>query len=602
MSALFDKLVIKSNPQATNDILSSKSSLPTSKPEVKECMKRSRPTYGNSQMSGNSSGTSEGGGGENSNPPKKQDTRLHKGTGGEGDPPKPPEKPDKLGDSKVDNTEKIQELLEALMVLLYQIRAKFEKMIVELHPKSQRILSEKFNESYQHFYEEIQKFNQLPSNTSIEEINKIYKKTRDIIERCFKEQIVSEINSYILKRSHNHAKLRGDNPHLPYKDEHGKLKINKKPKKSQLLERDNALDLNGKTPSRQRPVIYNLQTPFDTVDIRIIGIDPSGHQIRIITPKRDPSGPLYTEINTELKNYAANYPDEMQGALNALENYLKSPLVPGDNVGNVLSNLNSSIKPFTTKNATKRQRILLAVLAGILLLCESGEDRSNQGGKRERALISDLKKIVNSPEDLFTHYVPADAAVLDKTVRPPKIKQYGGNLRGKVQVGKVKPNEVGKIPISEETLKSDKERTGYLEFSSDSEKDYDAAAARDIFEIDTRRYRTTDNPGPAGGCLWRILRAHDVTQEHLEAAARNIRITYNDFVNIENLERLLNEINQLGDYNLALHIDVFDYVGRYYEAISGFIPSEIPERSNIIYMALIYDHTSGEGHYVEKLS
>lgn len=178
------------------------------------------------------------------------------------------------------------------------------------------------------------------------------------------------------------------------------------------------------------------------------------------------------------------------------------------------------------------------------------------------------------------------------------INVYSSNI---LAVEPEKYLAIGKIPISKETLKSDKKRTGYLEFSSDSEKDYDDAA-RDIFEIDTRRYRTTDNPGSAGGCLWRILRAHDVTQEHLEAAAHNIRITYNDFVNIENLERLLNEINQLGDYNLALHIDVFDYVSRYYEAISSFIPSEIPERSNIIYMALIYDHTSGEGHYVEKLS
>lgn len=600
MISFFDNLVIKSNPQAKEEILSLKKPLATSKPKVKECMKRSRPSSDSTQMSGNSSRTSEGIDGENPSPPKKRDTRPHKGSGGAGGKGDPPEKPDKPGDSKVDNTEIIQELLEELMVLLDQIRAKFEKMIVELNPEAQRILSKKFNEFYQRFWEEIQKFNQLPSNTSIEEINEIHKKTRDIIERCFKEQIVSEINSYILKRSHNHAELRGDNPHLPYKDEHGKLKINKKPKKAQLLERNNALDLEGKTPSRHSPVIHKLQTPFGTVDIRIIGIDPGGHQIRIITPKGDPSGPLYTEINTELKNYAASYPGEMQDAFNAIENYLKSPLVPGDNVENVLSNLNSGVKPFPTEHATKRQRTLLAVLAGILLLCESGEDRSNQGGKRERALISDLKKMVNSPEDLFTHYVPADAAVLDKTVRPPKIKQYGGNLRGKVQVGKVKPNEVGKIPISEETLQSDKERTGHLEFSSDSEKDYDVS--RDIFEIEDRKYRTTDNPGPNGSCLWRILIKHHVTEEHLKTAATNLGIRYNDFVNMENLELLLSEINRLGDYNLAFHIDVFNYLCQYQESISGNIPASLSAESNIIYIALIYDHTSGDGHYVEKLS
>ena len=71
---------------------------------------------------------------------------------------------------------------------------------------------------------------------------------------------------------------------------------------------------------------------------------------------------------------------------------------------------------------------------------------------------------------------------------------------------------------------------------------------------------------------------------------------------MENLELLLSEINRLGDYNLAFHIDVFNYLCQYQESISGNIPASLSAESNIIYIALIYDHTSGDGHYVEKLS
>lgn len=604
MISFFDKLVIKSNPQAKEEIMSLKNTSATSKPKIKECMKSSRP--GSVQTSSNSSGTSERTYGEKSNLPKKRDTCQHKGAGGtggsgDGGPPKPPGEPAISKGPGVNNTELIKYLHEQLIQLLNRIRDTFEHMIETLHPEAQGILTEQFKEFYNYFLDDIQKnFNQLPSDTSLEEINEIYKEERNIIECGFREQIVSEINSYILIRSHNHAKLRGDNPHLPYIDEEGKLKINTKPKKAQLLERNKSLNLGGREPSVKNPVIHNLQTPFGSVDIRIIGIK-FYNQVRTITPQGNSSAPSYDEIDMELKKYAYEYPNEMQGALNALESYLKSPCVPGDNVENVLHNMNSGVESFPTEHATLRQRTMLAVLAGILLLCESGEDRSNQGGKRERALISDLKKMVNSKEYLFTHYVPADAAVLDKTSWPYKTIQHGGNVRGKIQVGKVNPDKVGKTPISKETLESDKERTGYLEFSSDSEKDYDKNIDnRDIFEIDGRKYSATDNPGPYGGCLWRILINNNVSEKDLHTAANNLGIPYNYFVNIEDLERLLGEINRLGNYNLAFHIDVFDYLYQYQESISGNIPASLSTGSNIIYIALIYDHTSGEGHYVEK--
>ena len=672
MISFFDNLVIKSNPQAKEEILSLKKPLAAAKPKVKECMKRSRPSSDSTQMSGNSSGTSEGIDGETPSPPKKRDTRPHKGSGGAGGKGDPPEKPDKPGDSKVDNTEIIQELLEELMVLLDQIRAKFEKMIVELNPEAQRILLEKFNEFYQHFYEEIQKFNQLPSNTSIEKINRVYESLRYQIEQRFNDEFRNRIGAIIeaneqvngtiqniektfetnivqipseatreeirqqfeafikdvqnglnrciaregnfreiqtfereLKKSYRHAASRGDIPQHPYTGQDSQPKISKKPKLAQMLERDTAISLSG------REVI--LHTPFGDVRIK----RGTKANSRLIITTHFPRGPRYTEISRHLDNYYSYNPEATLQMLRAILKYLEIPTRPYDTVYNALNQINVRVKTNPSLMPCARVEALecAAALCGILLVCESGQDRSENGGKRERGIIRTLIRIVESrtsatpfadafgrasrsgsPAEGF--YTPSAVADLDRSVSPPRTNTHGGNVRSKVVVGKEISSRV-RPPISPRVLEKDQKDTGELDLSSDSETDYDAA--RDIFEIDTRRYRTTDNLGTNGGCLWRILRAHDVTQENLEAAARNTGITYNDFVNIENLERLLNEINRLGDYNLALHIDVFDYAGRYYRAISGFIPTPSPVGSTIINIALIYDRDSGQGHYVEKL-
>ena len=191
MISFFDKLVIKSNPQAKEEILSLKNTSATSKPKIKECMKSSRP--GSVQTSSNSSGTSERAYGKKSNSPKKRDTRQHKGSGGSGDggPPKPPREPAISKEPGVNNSELIKHLHEQLIQLLNRIRDTFEHMIETLHPEAQGILTEQFKEFYNYFLDDIQKnFNQLPSDISLEEINEIYKEERNIIECRFREQIV----------------------------------------------------------------------------------------------------------------------------------------------------------------------------------------------------------------------------------------------------------------------------------------------------------------------------------------------------------------------------------------------------------------------------
>ncbi len=146
------------------------------------------------------------------------------------------------------------------------------------------------------------------------------------------------------------------------------------------------------------------------------------------------------------------------------------------------------------------------------------------------------------------------------------------------------------------------EETEYPMLCSDSKSDNKIRDnSKDIFEIDGRRYLTTDNTGTDGGCLWRILKKY-VDECTLKTASSKIGCTFDEFVEMQLLERLLNKINESENYKLAFHIDVFDYSGVYYKFISGFTPPEPhADKTTIVYIALIFDSMSGLGHYVEKL-
>lgn len=202
MISFFDNLVIKSNPQAKEEILSLKKPLATSKPKVKECMKRSRPSSDSTQMSGNSSGTSEGGGGENPNPPKKQGTRQHKGSGGtggsgDGGPPKPPGGPAISEKSGVNSTELIKHLHEQLIQLLNRIRDTFKHMIETLHPEAQGILTEQFNEFYEDILNFIQDFSQTPVSTPADKIESDYEKRKNQIQQIFDNEFIAIIEANV---------------------------------------------------------------------------------------------------------------------------------------------------------------------------------------------------------------------------------------------------------------------------------------------------------------------------------------------------------------------------------------------------------------------
>lgn len=464
-----------------------------------------------------------------------------------------------------------------------------------------RIIANK--NTYKEILEEVRIFEDL-----------LYRRFRDEFWSKFKNPALkrSAENVATLKRSYTHAVFRGDTPQCPYVVQGGRRKINKKPKLAQLLERDAAMR------NRLRGEVF---TPFGKIGIK----KAIPFNSRLIFTSKFLYGPRYTEIAKKLDDYCNRCGEEATlKMLYAILNYLETPVESGDTVENAVESLNCRVieDPDLMPGASIEERECAAALCGILMLCESSQNRSENGGKRERAVIRTLIEIVyfglsNNPfADAFGHvnpdgtitegfYTPSAVTIYEDSSKDPSHfskrkmrKKFGGTMRSRVLTGAVDKNKIYP-PISSEESSKDEENTELFAFSSDSEKEYEE---RDVFTIGGRRYSPMDNPGLTGGCLWRIFLIHGVTDEHLRAAALRVGITYNDFVEMRYLELLLNEINRLGHYNLALHVDVFDYSGNYSAANSGYIPTGVsPVGANVICIALIYDSYDGLGHYVEKI-
>ncbi len=390
--------------------------------------------------------------------------------------------------------------------------------------------------------------------------NFLYTAFRDEILRKFPQPIVKNSirNVDKLRMSYQHAILRDDTPQLIN---------NRKPRLAQLLERDTAISTESqgveikieheKEHGKDKEILFtSLNTPFGPVKVKTFKGNFVGNT-RLILDDED-FAPTYTKIAEHLDRYYREYgPDSTLKMLYAILNYLNLPAEEDDNVQNALKRLNDRVKVDTKlmQNATGEQRKSAAVLCGILMVCESGQDRSENGGKRERGVIRALIESVifglsETPfEDAFGfsngkegYYTPSA-----KIVRGKKgISQQGGSVRGKVVVGKV-PAERVRPPIPEETQEQDLKDTENLVLSSDSYEEYEEGdifesqsdafeIQSDIFEIGGRSYLITGNPGPIGGCLWRILITHGVAEEDLLTVANKIGIKYNDFVDLDRLE------------------------------------------------------------------
>ncbi len=454
----------------------------------------------------------------------------------------------------------------------------------------------------------------INQSANFEEIQIMVSNSEENLYKLFRDEILLNFPNptsrsvAVLQRSYKHAIRRGDTPQ----------RINRKPRLAQLLERDAAIPLN---PIEER----ELNTPFGKVKVKNPRRDHKGLQnSRVIIIPNSNKAPTYVEIAEHLDRYYREQgPDLTLEMLYTILEYLELPAEDGDNVQNVLERLNARVTNNTKlmPGADNEQRKCVAALCGILMVCESGQNRSENGGKRERGVIKALIKNVNSGlsrtpfADAFGYvdmygveyegyYTPAAKIVRDKKDNRKILKQ-GGSVRGKVVVGKVLAKKVFPY-IPKETLENDIINTEKLLLSQDSWEEYEEGdifesqsdafeIQRDIFRIYDRRYLITDNPGPIGGCLWRIFLNNGVAEKDLQIAAENTGIKYNDFVDLEGgLKQLITEINRLG-YNLALNVDIFDYSGTYH----GLYTTHNEAGANIN-IALIYDSFDGLGHYVEE--
>ena len=344
----------------------------------------------------------------------------------------------------------------------------------------ERMLLHGFNEEIA----QMDKLEEIQRETNAFE-SSLYNRFRDEILRKFPQPIVKNSirNADKMKRSFQHTIDRGDTPQLN----------NRKPRLAQLLETDEAIPLK---PSEER----ELNTPFGKVKVKNPRVDYKGPQnSRVIIIPNSNKAPTYVEIAQHLDRYYREQgPNLTLEMLYAILNYLDLPAEEGDNVQNVLERLNSIVTNNTElmPNATGEQRESAAVLCGILMVCESGQNRSQNGGKRERGVIRALIEsvIFGSSKTPFAeafgfldcrgeqgveyegYYTPAAKIVRDKKDNRKILKQ-GGMVRGKVVVGKVNPEDVYP-PIPKETLENDLINTEKLLLSPDSWEEYEEG---DIF-------------------------------------------------------------------------------------------------------------------------
>ena len=299
-----------------------------------------------------------------------------------------------------------------------------------------------------------------------------------------------------LKRAYRHATLRVNAANKPYRGEDGKLKKNKRPRLAQLLERDDAIPSPGGL----------LHTPFGEVYVMVTKNSARG-DIRIIVMNKEivdgeqkynkGYAPTYTDISEALDDYYAEGRNRKNTLtmLRAILEYLEIPAPESIKVKDALRHLNLIVNFNETKmpDATDLQRELAADLCGILMVCESGQRRSENGGKRERGVIRHLIRMVKEGKsetpfsDVFGKedndgykegfYTPAARQQYERqrTGKRKKKKKviiaHGGNVRGQVVVGKVFADDVRNPRIPYETLAKDIEDTKKLDLSDDSEED-----------------------------------------------------------------------------------------------------------------------------------
>lgn len=123
------------------------------------------------------------------------------------------------------------------------------------------------------------------------------------------------------------------------------------------------------------------------------------------------------------------------------------------------------------------------------------------------------------------------------------------------------------------------------------------------FYVGTSHYNLIDNPVTvAGQCLWNILRNHGVGDDILQAAAENIGISVDDYVDQNQLNRLFDAINnQLttrgSSTSLGYRLDVINYTNG--DVVNGRESFTYNTAANLVFNIGLLVDQDGTGHYVE---
>jgi len=178
LASIFDKLIIKSNPKAKEEIkklISNKSVLLDSKPKVIECMKRgplTAPTENGfqSKRSKKNDGTHPPFRGQNFSP-----FGNGRGNDGRGDPPKPPRE-----DEAKKNRGELYQRIEELYRQLNAFRNFLYRRIARLHPVAKKILIIQLNDfdrdinerikNLEHYYNNYNNYNNVEIMCSLKNL------------------------------------------------------------------------------------------------------------------------------------------------------------------------------------------------------------------------------------------------------------------------------------------------------------------------------------------------------------------------------------------------------------------------------------------------
>jgi len=102
--------------------------------------------------------------------------------------------------------------------------------------------------------------------------------------------------------------------------------------------------------------------------------------------------------------------------------------------------------------------------------------------------------------------------------------------------------------------------------------------------------------GHNGHCAWDTLMYFGVHQNDLRSAANALNLTYNDFLDINELTQLVNYLNNSLNYDLKIKLTVFGYDGKFNKA------EVIGNGSKEFSMGLVYDQLNGLGHYIPAIN